>query len=86
METRKIIILGVWAFAIVWLVGLFLARGDLTTALILFFIAIIVSIAASALPEETKPQPELLSELQSIKTRMDALSKEVEQIKKEIEE
>ncbi|MCL4437376.1 MAG: hypothetical protein M1503_05220 [Thaumarchaeota archaeon] len=87
METRNIIIIGVWSFSIVWLAGMLVARGDLTIAMVLFFIAIVVSIVASGLPSmQTPPQPELLTELQNIRTRMDTLSKEVEDIKKTIEE
>ena len=79
-------LLGVWSFSIIWLLGIIVLRGDLFTALILFFFATIFSIAAAALPEKMEPLSELLTELQNIKTKMDALSKEVEQIKKEIEE
>lgn len=87
METRNMIVIGVWSFAVVWLVGMLIARGDLLIAMVLFFIAIVVSVAATGLPSTTTPpQPELLTELQNIRTRMDALSKEVEDIKKTIEE
>ncbi len=79
-------LVGVWAFALVWLLGMILLRGDLFAALILFFIAVIFSIIASALPEKAETQPELLIELQNIRAKMDTLSKEVEEIKKTIEE
>lgn len=50
LETRNILVIGVWAFAIVWLVGMFVLQADLFFALILFFVAIFVSFAATALP------------------------------------
>jgi len=38
------------------------------------------------LPEEKKAEPELVSELQNIRSRLDKLSVEVDEIKKAIEE
>ncbi len=50
MESKNILIVGVWAFVIIWLVGMLLLRGDLLIALLLFVIAVGVSFAAAALP------------------------------------
>jgi hypothetical protein len=55
METRNIMVAGVWAFALVWLVGMLVLRGDLLVALIIFFIAVGVSLAAvTATPSAKK--------------------------------
>jgi len=45
------LLVGVWAFAIIWLVGMLLLKGDLLVALMIFFIAIATSVAAIVLPK-----------------------------------
>lgn len=50
LETRNILVIGVWAFVIIWLIGMMLLRGDLLFAMILFFVAIIISVVATELP------------------------------------
>ena len=57
METRNIMVIGVWGFAIVWLVGMLAVRGDLLIALMLFFAATAVSVAATALPTKSDREP-----------------------------
>ncbi len=52
MHAGDILVVGVWAFAIVWLAGILQAGGDLLSALIVFFIAIAVSLAAVAVQNE----------------------------------
>ncbi|MDE1857628.1 MAG: hypothetical protein KGI26_00980 [Thaumarchaeota archaeon] len=47
MDSRGITVAGVWLFAIVWLVGSFVVGADLLFALIVFFIAIGVSVGVS---------------------------------------
>ena len=51
MEARDISVAGVWAFAIVWLIGSFTLGADLLFALLVFFIAIAVSVGLSMLPK-----------------------------------
>lgn len=50
LETRNILVIGVWAFVIIWLIGMLLVQGDLLFAMILFFVAIIISVVATELP------------------------------------
>lgn len=50
METRNILVIGVWAFVIIWLIGMLVIGGDLFFAMILFFVAIIISVVATELP------------------------------------
>ncbi len=40
METKDILVIGVWAFAIVLLVGTLASRADLLVALMIFFVAV----------------------------------------------
>lgn len=54
METKNILVAGVWAFALVWLVGMMWLRGDMLFTLVVFFIAIAVSIGAIGLPDQKK--------------------------------
>ena len=75
MESRNVAIIGVWAFVIIWLVGMLYLKADLFIALILFFIAIVFSVVVLAMKDESK-------ELDKIRSRIDSLSKEVEEIKK----
>ena len=54
METKNVLVVGVWAFTIIWLVGMLALEGDLLSSLIVFFIAIAVSIGAIGFPNEKK--------------------------------
>ncbi len=47
----NILLAGVWAFAIIWLVGTFVVGGDLLVSLVVFFIAIGISATAIVLPK-----------------------------------
>lgn len=49
-------LVGVWAFVIIWLVGMLVLRGDLLIAMVLFLIAIGVSIGAASLPTKGGPE------------------------------
>ncbi len=53
MEVRDIMVIGVWAFAIILLVGSLALGADLLVALFIFVVAIIVSVAAAELPGTT---------------------------------
>ncbi len=46
METKDIMVVGVWTFAIVLLVGTMAAEADMLPALMVFFVAIAVSVGA----------------------------------------
>ncbi len=54
METRNLLVMGVWAFAIIWLVGVLAVAWDVLSSLIVFFIAIAVSVGAISVPNERK--------------------------------
>ena len=56
METKNILVIGIWAFAVVWLVGMLIDQGDMFSALVIFFVAIIVSVVATALPTSLSPK------------------------------
>ncbi len=53
-------IVGVWSFVIIWLVGMLVVRGDLLIALMLFFVAIVISLVTIALPEEKKSEKQVV--------------------------
>jgi len=92
METKDLIILSVWialsvicAFFI-WVGGATL--GNYIFSGLLFFFALIFTVAVGTgmRPEKKKPEIELVSELKDIKSKLDELAKEVEEIKKALEE
>ncbi len=56
METRNIMVVGVWAFVIVWLIGMLALGGDLLIAIVLFFVAMAISVAATILPTKSIPE------------------------------
>ena len=58
METRNILVIGVWAFAIIFLVGMIVLEGDLLVPLFIFVVAIVISLIATVLPTEAKVTPE----------------------------
>jgi len=94
MRTKNLIILCVWlAFSIIYLVLIWLgaAYSDNPVQwliwmqndfLIAFVIALVFTVALFLLPEKKELETELGSELQNIRSRLDALTREVEEIKK----
>ncbi len=54
METKNILVVGVWAFTIVWLVGMLVVQGDMLSTLLIFFVAIAVSLGAVGFQTEKK--------------------------------
>ncbi len=54
METKDLLVAGVWAFALIWLVGMLMVAGDMLSSLIVFFIAIAVSAGTIAAPSQKK--------------------------------
>lgn len=93
MKSQNIIIAAIWIFVLILATGaVYFGTVDGLGLLIIFFIAVIVSAVFMMFDtekEETKKdisENELLNELQSIRTKIDNLNKEVEDIKKTIEE
>jgi len=98
MKTKNLIILCVWlALSIIYLVLIWLgaAYSDNPVQwliwmqndfLISFVIALVFSVALFLLPEKKEQETELGSELQNIRSRLDALTRELEEIKKTIRE
>ncbi len=52
MEAKDVLVVGVWAFAIIWLVGMLVLEGDLFSPLLVFFAATAVSLGAVGLRTE----------------------------------
>lgn len=53
MEVASMTVIGVWAFTIIWLVGMLAVGGDMFITLVLFFIAIVVSVAVTAIQKDS---------------------------------
>ena len=82
MESNKLIILCIWTFLIVlWILSYF-GEWDLFIPLLLFFIVLGVTVAVGTwLPEEREEEIELVSELKNLKSKLDSITKDVEEIK-----
>ena len=83
MESNNLIILCIWTFLIVlWILSYF-GEWELFMPLLLFFIVLGVTIAVGIwLPEEREEGIELVSELKNVKSKLDSITKDVEEIKK----
>lgn len=92
METKDLIVLSVWvALSIICAVFIWAGGASLGNYLfagLFFFIALIFSVVFGfgLKPEKRKPEIELVDELKNIRSKLDDLTKEVEVIKKAIEE
>ena len=94
MESKDLMILFVWIFVLVVTVGLFWTGeqyvagigGPYVAGVFLFFVALIFTGAVVFWsPEKKEPETGLVSELQNIRSRLDELTREVEETKKTIE-
>ena len=78
-QTKNIVVISTWAFIIVWLIGMLVIRGDLFFALVLFLIGI--GFSAAILSMGAGQETKLLAEIQDARARLDALVKEMDQLK-----
>jgi len=86
LESKKITIICAWGFLIVlWILSYF-GEWDLFLPLILSFIVLVLTIGMSYSPEETTSDKNLSEEIKEIKTKLESTAKDVEEIKKIIEE
>ena len=60
LETKNLMVVGVWSFVIIWLVGTFVVQADALIALMLFFVAIVISLVTIALPAEKKSEKQVV--------------------------
>jgi len=93
MKSQNIVIAAIWIFVLILTIGTVLLNNiDGVALMMIFFIALIVSAVFMVFDTEKdeakkdSSESELLTELQSIRTKLDSLNKEVEDIKKTIEE
>jgi len=91
MESRGLIVLATWislsiiSAVFIWIGGVSL--GNYIFVGLLIFLALGVTFAVGfGLEPEKKPEIELLNEIKNIRSKLDELTKEVEEIKKAIEE
>ncbi len=59
MDSREIMVAGLWAFAIISLVGAIYGKLDGLAVLIFFIIAVVVSFGIVVMP---KPQPKVVAQ------------------------
>lgn len=86
MDSKKITIICAWGFLIVlWILSYF-GGWDLFLPLILIFIVLILTITLSYTPEETSSDEKLSEEIKDIKSKLENTAKDVEEIKKILEE
>lgn len=80
MESKNLIIACVWTFVLVVTVGTFWIGAEFFVLLLLFFIALIVSVAVGGFfpAEKKEAQVELANELKIIRSRLDDLTSEAE--------
>jgi hypothetical protein len=98
MKTKNLIIGSVWAaITIIFTVLMVLGSGysnnpsqwlinTQSDFIVVFIVALIFSGAIMFLPDKLKVEPELVSELKNIRSKLDALNGEVNELKKIIEE
>ena len=86
MESKKITIICAWEFLIVlWILSYF-GEWDLFLPLILSFIVLVLTITISFTPEMTPSDTKFSEEIKDIKSKLETTAKDVEEIKKIIEE
>ena len=86
MESKNLIIIFAWVFLILFWILTYFGGWDAFIPFMMIFIVIIISIAVSFAPSETKSDSNLSKELKEIKNKLDETAKDVEEIKKIIEE
>jgi len=91
MDIRAVIIASSWiAVTIISVVYIWIGGvnvwNNLSVGLLVFVAFIITFGVAFGLKVERKPEMQLMSELKSIRSKLDELMKEIEEIKKAIEE
>jgi len=93
MESRSMIVLATWisvsviSVFFVWVGGASLGNYIFVGLLILFALGVTFGISGMReLMPDKKPEIQMLTELQNIKTKLEALSKEIAEIKKTIQE
>lgn len=75
-----------WGFLIVLWILSFFGEWDLFWPLILSFIVLFLTISVSFTPEKTSSDSKLSEEIKDIKSKLETTAKDVEEIKKIIEE
>ena len=86
MESKIITIICAWGFLIVlWILSYF-GEWDLFWPLILSFIVLVLTIGMSFTTENTSSDTKLSEEIKDIKIKLESTAKDVEEIKKIIEE
>jgi hypothetical protein len=86
MKTKNIIIICAWAFLITLWILSFFGEWDLFWPLMLSFGILVISIGMSFTPDDTQSNPKLTEEIQDLKSKVETTAKDIEEIKRIIEE
>jgi ABC-type bacteriocin/lantibiotic exporter with double-glycine peptidase domain len=86
MESKNIIIIFAWTFLILLWVLSFFGEWDLFWPLILSFIVLFITIAIGFTPEVASQDKKVSEEIKDLKTKLESTAKDIEEIKKIIEE
>ncbi len=86
MESKNIIIIFAWTFLILLWVLSFFGEWDLFWPLILSFIVLFITIAIGFTPEVSSQDKKVSEEIKDLKTKLESTAKDIEEIKKIIEE
>lgn len=86
LESKNIIIICAWVFLIVLWILSYLGEWDLFWPLMLSFIVLIITIAVSYTPEVSSSEAKLSEEIKDLKSKVESTAKDIEEIKKIIEE
>ena len=86
MESKNITIIFAWTFLIVLWVLSYFGEWDLFWPLILSFIVLFITIAIGTTTEVTSSDKKLSEEIKDLKSKLESTAKDIEEIKKIIEE
>jgi hypothetical protein len=86
LESKNIVIICAWVFLIVLWILSYLGEWDLFWPLMLSFIVLIITIAVSFTPEVSSSEAKLSEEIKDLKSKVESTAKDIEEIKKIIEE
>jgi hypothetical protein len=86
LESKKITIIAAWIFLIMLWILSFFGNWDLFLPLFFSVVVLVLTVALSLMPETTSPETKLSEEIDDLKSKIEATSKDVEEIRKIIEE
>jgi c-di-AMP phosphodiesterase-like protein len=86
MESKNIIIICAWVFLIMLWILSFFGEWDLFWPLILSFIVLVISLSLSFTTEDKSSDKILSEEIKDLKSKVESTARDIEDIKRVIEE